>query len=168
MALRAADADAGGLVIATDQERARGIAEMMRWRLGTDPAVVTSDDPTASARIARFAAGSDPWLIAVRMVSEGVDIPRLAVGVYATTTTTSCSSARPSAGSSAGNGVVPGATRRSCTCRTTRGCGPGRSRSPMSAATASGAPTTTTRRCRRKRARSTSCAIPTASRACSP
>ena len=61
---------------------------MMRWRLGVDPVVVTSDDPTASARIARFAAGTDPWLVAVRMVSEGVDIPRLAVGVYATTTTT--------------------------------------------------------------------------------
>ena len=86
--LRAADPDAGGLVIATDQEHARGIAELMRWRLGVDPVVVTSDDPTASMRIARFAVGTDPWLIAVRMVSEGVDIPRLAVGVFATTTTT--------------------------------------------------------------------------------
>ena len=36
----------------------------------------------------RFAAGPTPWLVAVRMVSEGVDIPRLRVGVYATTTTT--------------------------------------------------------------------------------
>jgi superfamily II DNA or RNA helicase len=50
--------------------------------------VVTSDDPNASAGIASFAAGSEPWLVAVRMVSEGVDIPRLRVGVYATTTTT--------------------------------------------------------------------------------
>jgi superfamily II DNA or RNA helicase len=88
MTVRAVDHDAGGLVIAIDQEHARGIAEIMRWRLRVDPVVVTSDDPTASARIARFAAGSDPWLIAVRMVSEGVDIPRLSVGVYATTTTT--------------------------------------------------------------------------------
>src|SRR5207237_7234135 len=32
--------------------------------------------------------GREPWLVAVRMVSEGVDIPRLRVGVYATTTTT--------------------------------------------------------------------------------
>src|SRR5262249_57676772 len=50
--------------------------------------VVTSDDPGASAEIARFSGSSDPWLIAVRMVSEGVDIPRLRVGVYATTTAT--------------------------------------------------------------------------------
>ena len=35
-----------------------------------------------------FARGRTEWLVAVRMVSEGVDIPRLRVGVFATTTTT--------------------------------------------------------------------------------
>jgi hypothetical protein len=50
--------------------------------------VATSDDPMASTRIARFAASDQPWIVAVRMVSEGVDIPRLRIGVYATTTTT--------------------------------------------------------------------------------
>jgi superfamily II DNA or RNA helicase len=80
--------DAGGLVIAIDQDHARGIAAMLRTRFGTRTVVVTSDDPTASDRIAAFAAGRDPWLVAVRMVSEGVDIPRLRVGVYATTVTT--------------------------------------------------------------------------------
>lgn len=80
--------DAGGLVIATDQEHARGIAELLRSRVGTRAAVVTSDDPRSSMHIAAFAAGREPWLVAVRMVSEGVDIPRLRVGVYATTTST--------------------------------------------------------------------------------
>jgi hypothetical protein len=61
---------------------------MMRARYGVDVAVATSDDPAASDRIAGFAAGDGHWLVAVRMVSEGVDIPRLRVGVYATTTTT--------------------------------------------------------------------------------
>ncbi|MCB0964376.1 MAG: hypothetical protein KDA98_13940, partial [Acidimicrobiales bacterium] len=61
---------------------------MLRDRFGRQATVVTSDDPDASERIARFSAGSEPWLVAVRMVSEGVDIPRLRVGVYATTTTT--------------------------------------------------------------------------------
>jgi hypothetical protein len=75
-------------VIAIDQQHARGIADMMQWRLGVRPIVVTSDDPDASRRIAGFAESTDPWLVAVRMVSEGVDIPRLAVGVFATTTTT--------------------------------------------------------------------------------
>jgi superfamily II DNA or RNA helicase len=96
--LRAADArlsevrreqpDAGGLVIATDQEHARGIASLLHTRFGAKARIVTSDDPNASDGIAAFASGSDPWLVAVRMVSEGVDIPRLRVGVYATTTAT--------------------------------------------------------------------------------
>ena len=39
-------------------------------------------------RISAFAASGDRWMVAVRMVSEGVDIPRLAVGVYATSVST--------------------------------------------------------------------------------
>jgi superfamily II DNA or RNA helicase len=88
MAVRAEQPDAGGLVIATDQEHARGIADLLRTRFGASARVVTSDDPGASAGIAAFAASSEPWLVAVRMVSEGVDIPRLRVGVFATTTAT--------------------------------------------------------------------------------
>ncbi len=80
--------DAGGLVIAMDRDHARGVAKIIRERLGVKAVVVTSDDPDASRRISAFAAGRDPWLVAVRMVSEGVDIPRLRVAVYATTTTT--------------------------------------------------------------------------------
>ena len=80
--------EAGGLVIAMDRDHARGIAKLIRDRLGVKAVVVTSDDPTASRRISDFAGSRDPWLVAVRMVSEGVDIPRLRVGVFATTTTT--------------------------------------------------------------------------------
>jgi superfamily II DNA or RNA helicase len=86
--VRTEQPDAAGLVIATDQEHARGIASILTGRLGVAARVVTSDDPGASAGIAAFAASAEPWLVAVRMVSEGVDIPRLRVGVYATTTTT--------------------------------------------------------------------------------
>jgi superfamily II DNA or RNA helicase len=80
--------DAGGLVIAMDQDHAKGIATLLRREIGTPAVVVTSDDPDASRLISAFAAGRAPWLVAVRMVSEGVDIPRLRVGVYATTVTT--------------------------------------------------------------------------------
>ena len=80
--------EAGGLVIAMDRDHARGVAKIIRDRLGVKAVVVTSDDPTASKRISDFAGSCDPWLVAVRMVSEGVDIPRLRVGVFATTTTT--------------------------------------------------------------------------------
>ncbi|MBM9463133.1 DEAD/DEAH box helicase [Aeromicrobium sp. YIM 150415] len=80
--------DAGGLVIATDQTTARAYAAILRELTGSDPTVVLSDEAGSSQRIQDFSAGSDPWMVAVRMVSEGVDVPRLAVGVYATTTAT--------------------------------------------------------------------------------
>lgn len=86
--IRRTQPDAGGLVIAIDQDHARGIAELLRQRCGVKATVAVSDDPSASERISTFAAGSDPWIVAVRMVSEGVDIPRLRVGVFATNTTT--------------------------------------------------------------------------------
>ncbi|WP_375002886.1 DEAD/DEAH box helicase [Aeromicrobium sp. CTD01-1L150] len=80
--------DAGGLVIASDQESARQYASLLAQVTGDQPTVVLSDEAGASARIAEFSASMTPWLVAVRMVSEGVDIPRLAVGVYATTVAT--------------------------------------------------------------------------------
>jgi superfamily II DNA or RNA helicase len=86
--LRARDPSTGGLVIAIDQEHARGIAQIMSEKLGVVPTVSTSDDPDASEKITAFGAGTAPWIVAVRMVSEGVDIPRLRVGVFATNTTT--------------------------------------------------------------------------------
>ncbi len=55
---------------------------------GEAPTVVLSDDPGSSDRISQFSAGTSRWLVAVRMVSEGVDVPRLAVGVYATSAST--------------------------------------------------------------------------------
>ena len=80
--------DAGGLVIASDQDSARAYAALLRELTGHRPTVVLSDEKAASKRIAEFSEGDDRWMVAVRMVSEGVDVPRLSVGVYATTTTT--------------------------------------------------------------------------------
>jgi len=80
--------DAGGLVIATDQTTARAYAAILTELTGTAPTVVLSDEKASSERIAEFAAGEARWMVAVRMVSEGVDVPRLAVGVYATSAAT--------------------------------------------------------------------------------
>ncbi|MRH89613.1 AAA family ATPase [Nocardia sp. SYP-A9097] len=80
--------DAGGLVIATDQDKARDYAELLEHISGIKPTVVLSDDPQSSSRIGEFSESTDPWMVAVRMVSEGVDVPRLAVGVYATSAST--------------------------------------------------------------------------------
>jgi superfamily II DNA or RNA helicase len=80
--------DAGGLVIASDQQTARAYAKLLGEITGEQAVVVLSDDQGASARIASFALSEQRWMVAVRMVSEGVDIPRLAVGVYATSAST--------------------------------------------------------------------------------
>jgi superfamily II DNA or RNA helicase len=86
--VRRAMPDAAGLVIAGDHETARAYAALLRRVSGARPVVVLSDDPTASRKISAFAASGDRWMVAVRMVSEGVDVPRLAVGVYATSVST--------------------------------------------------------------------------------
>ena len=80
--------DAAGLVIAGDHADARAYAALLRGLTGRRPVVVLSDDPAATKKIAAFAASDERWMVAVRMVSEGVDIPRLAVGVYATSVST--------------------------------------------------------------------------------
>lgn len=76
--------DAGGLVVAADKAHARTLAARLSRISGEPAQVVTSDDPEASSRIEAFAAGRAKWLVSVLMVSEGVDVPRLRVGVYAT------------------------------------------------------------------------------------
>jgi superfamily II DNA or RNA helicase len=76
--------EAGGLVVAIDKEHAERLAYRLAEVSGARPEIVTSDAPDASQRIASFAAGRGSWLVSVLMVSEGVDIPRLRVGVYAT------------------------------------------------------------------------------------
>ncbi|MET9589425.1 DEAD/DEAH box helicase [Streptomyces sp. NPDC006516] len=80
--------DAGGLVIATDQESARAYAKILKSVTGEKPTVVLSDEKAASKNIDKFSQDESRWMVAVRMVSEGVDVPRLAVGVYATTIST--------------------------------------------------------------------------------
>ena len=85
-------ADAGGLVLAPDVEAARRYADILHGirhghdkctGCGEEPVVAVNDDPDASARISAFAESSARWIVAVQMVSEGVDIPRLEVGIYA-------------------------------------------------------------------------------------
>lgn len=80
--------DAGGLVIATDKTTARAYAKILEGLSATPVAVILSDEPGASERIEEFSSSTDEWMVAVRMVSEGVDVPRLAVGVYATSAST--------------------------------------------------------------------------------
>ncbi|MDH6239443.1 DEAD/DEAH box helicase [Aurantimicrobium minutum] len=80
--------DAAGLVIATDQDDARAYARILHTITGELPTVVLSDEVGGSQKIEEFSSSNNRWMVAVRMVSEGVDVPRLAVGVYATSAST--------------------------------------------------------------------------------
>jgi hypothetical protein len=79
--------DAAGLLLCDNRAHARASAALLRTITGEKPVVVVSDEAGAHARIEKFAgAGPDAarWLVAVNMVSEGVDVPRLLVAGYAT------------------------------------------------------------------------------------
>ena len=76
--------DAAGLLLASDQDAARAYADIILEVTGCEAVIAVSDDPKSSEKIDAFRAGTQPWIVAVRQVSEGTDIPRLAVLVYAT------------------------------------------------------------------------------------
>lgn len=76
--------DAGGIVFCMDQEHAHAIADLLAKISGVAPVVAVSDDPDSDEKIARFRESQDKWIVSVRKVSEGVDIKRLRVGVFAT------------------------------------------------------------------------------------
>ena len=83
-ALRAGGhSDAGALAIAADASHARQVAKLLSDVTGRTPLVVLHTEARAARKLADFRGSRDPWIVAVNMVSEGVDIPRLRVGVYA-------------------------------------------------------------------------------------
>ncbi len=84
-ALRAAGhRDAGALAVAADATHARQIAKLLSETTGRTPVIVLHTEARAARKLAEFRSSREPWIVAVNMVSEGVDIPRLRVGVYAT------------------------------------------------------------------------------------
>ena len=87
-AIRRTVPDAGCLILANNKEHVRAYAKLIKKVTGCDATTVTSDDPAARASLEKFGDSQDPYLIAIRMVSEGVDIPRLRVLVWLTRTKT--------------------------------------------------------------------------------
>jgi superfamily II DNA or RNA helicase len=76
--------DAGALAVAADATHARQMAKLLGEVTGKAPLVVLHTEARAAQKLATFRSSREPWIVAVNMVSEGVDIPRLRVGVYAT------------------------------------------------------------------------------------
>ncbi|MGA0067810.1 MAG: DEAD/DEAH box helicase [Candidatus Nanopelagicales bacterium] len=68
--------DAAGIILANDQETARAYADIAQRVTGEVPAVVLSEDSDASQRLSAFTHGRTRLVVCVRMISEGVDIPR--------------------------------------------------------------------------------------------
>lgn len=73
--------DAGGLAVATNIRHANQIAGVLRSR-GESCLVVTTHTPGAQQIISSFRSGVGKWIVAVGMISEGTDIPRLQVCCY--------------------------------------------------------------------------------------
>lgn len=76
--------DAAGLILASDQDAARAYAKIAKKITGENPVLILSDDPRASKKIHEFEKGTQRLAVCVRMVSEGVDIPRAAALAYLT------------------------------------------------------------------------------------
>ncbi|EOX9657829.1 TPA: DEAD/DEAH box helicase family protein [Pseudomonas aeruginosa] len=79
--LRQIKPDAAGLVVATDIEHAQQIAQALGVR-GEACRIVTNKTPDAQQVINAFRHGVCRWIVAVGMISEGTDIPRLQVCCY--------------------------------------------------------------------------------------
>jgi superfamily II DNA or RNA helicase len=72
---------------ADDDKHAKFIAQIIYEVTGKKPRIVTYDSDTALKDIADFEKSSEEWIVCIKMISEGVDIPRLRVGVFATNVT---------------------------------------------------------------------------------
>lgn len=75
---------AGGLIVAQDQWHAKEYARVLKELTGEECTLAISDTEDASQAISKFRQNNQKWIVAVKMVSEGVDIKRIRVGVYAT------------------------------------------------------------------------------------
>lgn len=82
--LRRTVPDAAGLVVCDSQAHAWAIDELLSEVTGSMPVVALSDLPRSHQAIRQFATDTTEWLVSVRMVAEGVDIPRLGVIAWAT------------------------------------------------------------------------------------
>lgn len=79
--------DAGGIITCRDQSHARQIQRLMQKITKTNPVLAISDDPDSDEKIDKFRDSNTEWLVVVRKGSEGLNIPRLCVGIWATNIT---------------------------------------------------------------------------------
>lgn len=88
LSIRRVKPNAAGLILCIDSFHAIEVAKVIQQITGERPDVVLSDDEKANSSVESFRSSNRPWIVAVRQVSEGVDIKRLMVLVYLTNTVT--------------------------------------------------------------------------------
>ncbi|MEW6991967.1 DEAD/DEAH box helicase [Colwelliaceae bacterium 6441] len=82
--IRAKNADAAGLIVASSVEHARQISVLMKASFNEDAVVVTYRENEPTNIIQQFRYAKTKWIISVGMISEGTNIPRLQVCCHLT------------------------------------------------------------------------------------
>jgi superfamily II DNA or RNA helicase len=77
---------AAGIVFANTKEQAKAVAKHLRKERGRKVRLIHDDD--ANEAVAAFKDSKEDWIVQVRKVYEGANIPRLRVGAYLTNWTT--------------------------------------------------------------------------------
>lgn len=78
------DPNAGAILFAIDKEHAEDMANLLEKITHKRPTLVHYENSESSDQIKKFNDSNDEWIVSIKMVSEGVDIKRLRVGVFAT------------------------------------------------------------------------------------
>jgi superfamily II DNA or RNA helicase len=87
--VRRSKEDAGGLVLCQNADHAVWVQGLLRDIAKQEPALIVSDGDLATSTVDEFRNDTRLWAVAVRQVSEGVDIKRLMVLAYSTNWRTS-------------------------------------------------------------------------------
>lgn len=74
--------NAGMLIAAMSVEHCQQIVDYLQSKGVRDVTTITHDTPAASEKIEQWARSNDRIVVAVKMISEGIDIKRLRIGVY--------------------------------------------------------------------------------------
>lgn len=80
--IRKYEPDAAELIVCSNIDQAKKCAKAIKHDRGYWPVVVSSDDDEAIAKLEQFKDSNEPTIVAIRMVLEGVDIPRLRIVNY--------------------------------------------------------------------------------------
>jgi len=75
---------AGGIIMCIDIPHAQRVAALVKKITGDEAVIICSDPEIENSTVDQFRKSDAPWLVTVKKVSEGTDIPRLEVLVWLT------------------------------------------------------------------------------------